>query len=83
MQQEPRLRARITGHTDERGSESSNLRVGGRRADAARDYLVKQHLIDQSRIETQSLGESHPVADNQTREGRKQNRRVEIELFVE
>ena len=83
MQQEPRLRARITGHTDDRGSESANLRVGGRRADAARDYLVKQHSIDQSRIETQSLGESHPVADNQTREGRKQNRRVEIELFVE
>ena len=83
MQQEPRLRALITGHTDDRGSESSNLRVGGRRADAARDYLVNQHLIDQSRIETQSLGESHPVADNQTREGRKQNRRVEIELFVE
>ena len=83
MQQEPRLRALITGHTDDRGSESTNLRVGGRRADAVRDYLVKQHSIDQSRIETQSLGESHPVVDNQTREGRKQNRRVEIELFVE
>ena len=83
MQQEPRLRALITGHTDDRGSESTNLRVGGRRADAVRDYLVKQHSIDQSRIETQSLGESHPVADNQTREGREQNRRVEIELFVE
>ena len=83
MQQGPRLSARITGHTDDRGSESANLRVGSRRADAVRDYLVKQHGIDESRIETQSSGESHPVADNQTEEGRKQNRRVEIELFVE
>ena len=83
MQQGPRLSALITGHTDDRGSESANLRVGGRRADAVRDYLVKQHGIDESRIETQSSGESHPVADNQTREGREQNRRVEIELFVE
>ena len=61
----------------------ANLRVGARRADAVRDYLVKQHGIDESRIQTQSSGESHPVADNQTSEGRKQNRRVEIELFVE
>ncbi len=83
MQQEPRLNARLTGHTDDRGSERNNLKVGERRANTVRDYLVKEHSIDQGRIETQSMGESNPVSDNETREGRKQNRRVEIELFVE
>lgn len=82
MQQNPQLRARITGHTDDRGSEQANMRVGQRRADAVKDYLVKQHNLDPNRIETRSAGESSPIADNTTAEGRKQNRRVEIELFV-
>lgn len=82
MQQNPALRARITGHTDDRGSEAANVRVGQRRAEAVRDYLVQQHNIDTGRIDVASAGESQPIADNATAEGRTQNRRVEIELFV-
>jgi outer membrane protein OmpA-like peptidoglycan-associated protein len=82
MQQNPQLRALIVGHTDDRGSESGNERMGLRRADAAKGYLVEQQQIDQSRVETRSAGESQPMADNQTPEGQKENRRVEIELFV-
>ncbi|MDA2923835.1 PKD domain-containing protein [Acidobacteria bacterium AH-259-L09] len=82
MQQNPQLRATITGHTDDRGSERANERVGQRRADAVKDYLVKERSIDGSRIETRSAGESQPISDNKTPEGRKENRRAEVELFV-
>ncbi len=82
LQQNPQLRARITGHTDDKGSEEANIKVGMKRAEATKAYLVKQHNIDENRIETKSAGESAPIADNGTDEGRKQNRRVEVELFV-
>ncbi len=82
MQQIPGLRARVTGHTDDRGSEQVNERAGQRRADAVRDYIVNKQNVSSNRIETGSAGESQPIADNGTEEGRKQNRRVEVELFV-
>ena len=82
MQQIPGLKAVITGHTDDRGDEELNLRVGRRRAAAVRDYLVQQHNIEAGRLETRSAGEGQPTADNQTPEGQQQNRRVEIELSV-
>ena len=82
MQQNVQLKALITGHTDDRGSEENNLKVGQKRADGTKDYLVKEHPIDESRIETESAGETKPISDNSTAEGRKENRRVELELFV-
>jgi outer membrane protein OmpA-like peptidoglycan-associated protein len=82
MQQNPQLMAKITGHTDDRGSEEANERVGLKRAEGVKEYLVEQHSIDPSRIETLSAGETSPIADNTTEEGRKKNRRVEIELMV-
>ncbi len=53
-----------------------------RRAIALKDYLVKQHGINESRIQVNSAGESQPMASNLTPEGRTQNRRVELELYV-
>ena len=82
MQQNPALRATLTGHTDDRGSEGNNEKVGLKRAQAAQGYLVKEQQIEEGRLATASAGESQPVADNQTDEGREENRRVEIELFV-
>ena len=82
MQQNPQLKATITGHTDDRGSEEVNQRTGQRRADAVKDYLVEEHNIDAGRIETRSAGESQPIADNARPQGREENRRVEVELFV-
>ncbi|UCF39125.1 MAG: OmpA family protein [Acidobacteriota bacterium] len=82
MQQNPQLRAKLTGHTDDRGSEEANMKAGLKRAELVKEYLVKQHNIDGNRIETASAGESSPIADNSTDEGRKQNKRVDIELFV-
>jgi OOP family OmpA-OmpF porin len=77
LRDDPALKARITGHTDSVGSEDYNQRLSERRANAARDYIVSQG-IDASRITTEGLGESQPVASNDTEEGRAQNRRVEV-----
>ena len=82
MRQNPQLRATLTGHTDSSGSEQVNERTGQRRADAVKAYLVDEQNIDESRIATGSAGESQPVADNATPQGQRDNRRVEVELFV-
>lgn len=82
LQQNPQLRVVATGYTDDRGSEENNIKYGQRRADSVKKYLVDEHQIADSRIETKSGGESNPVADNTTAEGRKENRRVEVVLYV-
>ena len=82
IRQNPQLRATLTGHTDDRGSEEVNEGVGLRRADAVKAYLVREQNIDEGRIETQSAGETQPIADNATPQGQSDNRRVEVELFV-
>ncbi len=82
MQQTAALRATLTGHTDDRGSEEGNERMGLKRAQAVQKYLVQEHKIEEGRLTTASAGESAPIADNQTAQGRKENQRVEVELFV-
>ncbi len=82
MRQNSQLRAMLTGHTDDRGSEAVNERTGQRRADAVKAYLVDEQNVAESRIEAGSAGETQPVADNETAQGLQDNRRVEIELYV-
>jgi len=67
----------IIGHTDSKGSDSYNMDLGQRRADATANYLIGQG-ISAGDISTRSAGESQPVADNSTDAGRARNRRVEI-----
>lgn len=71
----------ITGHTDDVGSESYNLELAQRRADAVRDFLLTQKIAS-GQIETISKGESEPIADNATDEGRAANRRVEFKILT-
>ena len=71
----------LEGHTDSTGEESYNLLLGEERAMAVRDYLAKAHSIALSRLEVISYGEAEPVADNKTRDGRAQNRRVVIRVL--
>jgi len=66
----------IQGHTDSRGGTALNLRLGEARAEAVRRYLNMQGGIPLHRMSVISYGESAPVADNKTRDGRQQNRRV-------
>ena len=65
----------VQGHTDNIGGELYNEKLGKQRAEVVEEYLAKQG-IPLFRIENISYGESEPVADNKTREGRSQNRRV-------
>ena len=70
---------RVSGHTDERGSDEYNLALGQRRAAAAKAYLV-QHGIAESRIETISYGEERPSAQGPDEGAWAQNRRAEFEI---
>jgi OOP family OmpA-OmpF porin len=67
----------IEGHTDSAGSAASNQVLSLKRANAVADYLAEKGLM-RSSMTTVGLGESKPVADNKTKTGRAQNRRVEI-----
>jgi len=67
----------IQGHTDASGNPAYNERLGEERAEAVRRFLSKQQIA-LNRMATVSYGEEEPVADNKTREGRAQNRRVAI-----
>jgi outer membrane protein OmpA-like peptidoglycan-associated protein len=67
----------VEGHTDSQGKESDNNELGGKRAQAVRDYLVSRGVAS-DKISSVGIGQSRPIADNKTPEGRAQNRRVEI-----
>ncbi|NND45220.1 MAG: OmpA family protein [Xanthomonadales bacterium] len=67
----------VAGHTDSVGSDSYNQALSQRRASAVRDYLVANGIAA-GRLTAKGYGESEPVADNSTDEGRAQNRRVEL-----
>ena len=73
----------VTGFADSTGNTERNRALSSRRADAVIRYLVEQHQIPLRRIVTPyGFGESNPVADNKTRDGRAQNRRVEVKVLV-
>jgi OOP family OmpA-OmpF porin len=69
----------VIGHTDSIGSDAYNNKLSLRRAGAVKAYLVSKG-IEANRIHTEGKGESQPIADNKTKEGRARNRRVEIEV---
>jgi outer membrane protein OmpA-like peptidoglycan-associated protein len=71
----------IQGHTDNTGTDEVNSVLGQKRAEAVMMYLYKQHRIPLHRMSVVSLGSSVPVADNSSRDGRSQNRRVEILVY--
>jgi len=79
MNKKPAFKLLIEGHTDNVGSDASNMALSKRRAKAAKDYLVKKG-VDASRITSNGYGESKPVATNDTPEGRQKNRRVEFTI---
>lgn len=67
----------VEGHTDSRGSDELNRELSTRRAGVVRSYLVSKG-VPEARIEAQGVGPTRPIADNETAEGRANNRRVEI-----
>ncbi|NGP77736.1 OmpA family protein [Balneolaceae bacterium YR4-1] len=80
MQEDTELRLIIRGHTDNTGNSNANLELSIDRANAVKDFLVKQG-VDADRIAAFGYGETRPIASNDTPEGREQNRRVELDLY--
>jgi OmpA-OmpF porin, OOP family len=77
LKDHPTIKVRVEGHTDSRGSDSYNLKLSQGRAESVKQYLV-EHGIVPDRMEPRGFGETVPIADNRTEEGRAQNRRVEF-----
>ena len=73
----PNVQFRIEGHTDSTGSEKTNQRLSQERAQSVMNYLIEKG-IPSERMTAVGYGEERPIADNNTREGRRTNRRVEI-----
>ena len=71
----------MEGFADSRGSETYNYQLTQKRAEAVRRYLAEQHNVPLFRMHVLGLGEARAVADNTTRDGRAQNRRVEVRLL--
>jgi len=79
--QSPQLAAyqiRIEGHTDSTGPAAYNVGLSHRRANSVKEYLVQHFGIDAERLLTDGLGEDEPITSNDTREGRRKNRRAEF-----
>ena len=78
LRDDPALRLRIEGHTDNVGGAAYNRDLSQRRADAVKNYLVSKFAIAPDRLTTQGFGPDRPVASNTTSQGRYKNRRVEL-----
>lgn len=82
MKKNPDYRLVISGHTDNVGKPASNLTLSEKRADAVKNYLVRKG-IDSERLTSKGLGDTQPVASNNTAAGRSKNRRVEFVVKFE
>ncbi|MBN2056766.1 OmpA family protein [bacterium] len=79
----PEAKVTLVGHADSTGSEQSNAMIGLKRAENVKKYLVDRHGINAERFIVKSMGETQPIADNDTADGRMKNRRVEVIMMVE
>jgi outer membrane protein OmpA-like peptidoglycan-associated protein len=77
LKKQGKTKVKVAGHTDSRGSDSYNLKLSQRRAETVRNYLIKKGVAA-DRLTAKGYGESRPIADNATKEGRFKNRRVEL-----
>lgn len=74
------LKIEIAGHTDDVGDDEANMNLSDARAKAVKAYLVKKGIAS-DRVKTSAFGETTPVADNETPEGRAKNRRIEVNVL--
>ncbi|MOA43712.1 Outer membrane porin F precursor [compost metagenome] len=80
MRAYPKTVTTVEGHTDSVGPDGYNQRLSERRANAVREVLVNEYGVAAERVDAVGYGESRPVADNATKEGRAINRRVEAKV---
>jgi outer membrane protein OmpA-like peptidoglycan-associated protein len=79
-QEAPTARLTVTGHTDSVGSDAYNQKLSDKRAHSVVEYLIQQGVPRSSFVSVVGAGESQPVADNKTADGRAMNRRTEIKI---
>ncbi|MCK9459887.1 MAG: OmpA family protein [Proteobacteria bacterium] len=79
IQSKPDMKVRVEGHTDDVGKDAKNLKLSQRRAESVVKFLVDEGVAA-DRLTAEGLGETKPIADNKTEEGRAENRRVEFHI---
>ena len=83
LQEHPWLKLEVAGHSDSGGSEEANMELSLKRAKSVSTYLIDHFAVSPHRLIVIGYGESRPVADNSTVEGRRMNRRVEFRSMEE
>ncbi|RMF71684.1 MAG: OmpA family protein, partial [Planctomycetota bacterium] len=79
----PNARVVIEGHTDSYGADESNLTLSEQRAEAVRQYLLAQMGLPAEQVSAVGYGETRPVANNETPQGRARNRRIDVRIVPE
>jgi len=82
LKQNPDTILVMEGHTDSVGSSDYNIQLGQKRVDAVVRYLVVDQEVPMNRISNLSFGKDRPVAENKTKDGRKQNRSVVVRVMA-
>jgi outer membrane protein OmpA-like peptidoglycan-associated protein len=80
LKDNPTVRIEISGHTDNVGKPSDNMALSNNRAKAVVSYLISKGITAQ-RLAAKGYGETKPVADNKTEEGKAKNRRTELKVI--
>ncbi|KAF5030277.1 Outer membrane porin F [anaerobic digester metagenome] len=78
----PDWKVKLTGHTDNTGIAGNNMELSKNRAQSVKDYLISKG-VKEYHIITEWFGQTRPIADNNTAEGRQKNRRVEMDIVFE
>jgi outer membrane protein OmpA-like peptidoglycan-associated protein len=79
MNENPTMKIKIEGHTDNAGDDDKNMKLSEDRAAAVKTYLVSKG-VSEDRITSEGFGETMPIADNNTAAGKTKNRRVELKV---
>ena len=82
MQKRPNMKILVKGHTSSEGGDDYNMKLSETRSLSVKQYLISQGIVGE-RIAYKGLGETQPVATNDTEDGRQRNRRVEFEIMSE
>ena len=81
LKENPNIKVEIGGHTDATGSDKAAMAISVKRAESVKKYLMDKFNISADRLVVKGYGKSKPIADNNTKEGRAKNRRVEIRIL--
>jgi outer membrane protein OmpA-like peptidoglycan-associated protein len=76
----PRAQIFIEGHTDSYGSDETNMRLSQQRAEAVSNYLSSELGVPSFRMSAVGYGETRPIANNETAQGRERNRRIDVRI---